>query len=97
MNIHFVNNNKNKRRLMKKNGMFWHFVECDNRMWRIGERQLPLGLQFDGASDWICLHHTFVAYLIDSNHTYLRYLKRLFDNSIMAPEVVLVLVIYLLF
>ena len=32
------------------------FHECDTHMWRLGNRELPLGLQIDGGSDWICLN-----------------------------------------
>ena len=32
-------------------------------MWRIGDRNLPEGIQIDGGSDWICLSRKFVDYV----------------------------------
>ena len=56
-------------------------------MWKIAERKLPIGIQFDGSGDWFCLHHKFVDYLVNSKDEYLTYLKSFFSNSIFGPEV----------
>lgn len=33
------------QRFIQKQGLDKTFVECDTRMWRIGDRQLPFGVQ----------------------------------------------------
>merc|ERR1719285_114339 len=43
-------------KFIKKQGLDRTFHECDTHMWRLGNRELPLGLQIDGGSDWICLN-----------------------------------------
>lgn len=69
----FLTANKNKnfvkshgrevQRFIQKQGLDKTFVECDTHMWRIGERVLPLNIQIDGGSDWICLSRKFVEYV----------------------------------
>lgn len=56
-------------------------------MWKIAQRNLPIGVQFDGAGDWFCFHHKFVDYLTNSKDDYFIYLKNLYQYTIMAPEV----------
>lgn len=58
-------------------------------MWRIVERNLPIGIQFEGSTDWVCLHWTFVNYLINSDDENLTYLKSFYQYSMSASEVVL--------
>ncbi|KAL7022478.1 hypothetical protein ACKWTF_012256 [Chironomus riparius] len=69
----FLTANKNKnfvkshgrevQRFIQKQGLDKTFVECDTHMWRIGDRLLPLGIQIDGGSDWICLSRNFIEYV----------------------------------
>lgn len=49
---------------ISRQGMEKAFVECENRMWRIGDRVLPDGIQIYGGSDWIVLSRSFVEYLV---------------------------------
>ena len=42
--------------MFSSKGLDRTFHECDTHMWRLGNRELPLGLQIDGGSDWICLN-----------------------------------------
>lgn len=53
------------QRFIQKQGLDKTFVECDYRMWRIGNRKLPSGIQVDGGSDWIALSRPFVEYVAD--------------------------------
>lgn len=51
------------QRFIQKQGLDKSFVECENHMWRIGDRQLPWGIQVDGGSDWVALSRDFVEYV----------------------------------
>ncbi|XP_055620367.1 xylosyltransferase oxt isoform X2 [Toxorhynchites rutilus septentrionalis] len=53
------------QRFIQKQGLDRTFVECDNHMWRIGDRVLPSGVQIDGGSDWICLSRDFTQYVTE--------------------------------
>ena len=72
---------------MENSGIERTFLQCENRMWRIGVRQLPLGLQIDGGSDWFCLNHEFVEYVLNSGHDYLKHLKTFYNYTILPSEV----------
>lgn len=54
---------KETQRFIQKQGLDKTFVECENHMWRISDRELPDGIQFDGGSDWVGLSRNFVEYL----------------------------------
>lgn len=53
------------QRFVLKQGLDKTFVECDMHMWRVGDRQLPRGIQVDGGSDWVALDRRFVRYIIE--------------------------------
>ncbi|KAJ8925077.1 hypothetical protein NQ315_001249 [Exocentrus adspersus] len=53
------------QRFIQKQGLDKTFVECETRMWRVGDRKLPYGIQVDGGSDWIALSRKFVRYVSD--------------------------------
>lgn len=72
---------------MRNQGVEYAFLECDNHMWRIGNRKLPIGIQFNGGSDWFCLESEFVQYIIDSQHDYLNNLKTFYKYSLLPSEV----------
>ncbi|XP_076626071.1 xylosyltransferase oxt isoform X2 [Colletes latitarsis] len=55
------------QRFITKQGLDKTFVECETRMWRIGDRKLPNGIQIDGGSDWVALSRQFVEYVAGSN------------------------------
>lgn len=69
----FLSSNKHKnfvkshgrevQRFIQKQGLDKTFVECDNHMWRTGDRTLPWGIQIDGGSDWVALSRKFVEYV----------------------------------
>lgn len=48
------------QRFIQKQGLDKTFIECDNHMWRTGDRKLPWGVQIDGGSDWVALSREFV-------------------------------------
>ncbi|XP_062552577.1 xylosyltransferase oxt [Armigeres subalbatus] len=56
------------QRFIQKQGLDRTFVECDNHMWRIGDRILPSGIQIDGGSDWICLSREFAQYVTEGRN-----------------------------
>ncbi|XP_011302816.1 xylosyltransferase oxt [Fopius arisanus] len=53
------------QRFITKQGLDKTFVECEARMWRLGDRQLPKGIQIDGGSDWMALSRDFVEFVTD--------------------------------
>jgi len=55
-------------------------------MWRIGNRELPLGLQIDGGSDWICLNRDFAGYVVNSEEELVTGLKTLFSYTLLPAE-----------
>lgn len=57
------------QRFIQKQGLDRTFVECDTRMWRIGERELPENIQIDGGSDWFALSREFVRFVVHQNTT----------------------------
>ncbi|XP_058054885.1 xylosyltransferase oxt [Anopheles bellator] len=57
------NHGREVQRFIQKQGLDMTFVECDNRMWRIGDRTLPAGITIDGGSDWVCLSRDFAHYV----------------------------------
>ena len=67
-------------------GMRKLFYNCDGRMNRLGDRDLPFGLQWVGGSDWVTLHRDFVHYLVTSDDSLVRGLTSFYFYSIMAPE-----------
>lgn len=78
------------QRFIQKQGLDKSFVECDTHMWRIGDRDLPHGIQIDGGSDWVGLSRTFVQYItsIDDNQPdeLLIGLLRIFNHTLLPAE-----------
>lgn len=72
--------------LIKKQGLNKTFLQCENRLWRIGDRQLLPGLQIDGGSDWFCLNYDFIYYLINSEDDYLKELKNFYKYALLPSE-----------
>ena len=74
-------------RFIKKQGMDQNFYECDNHLWRLGTRELPSGIRYDGGSDWICLDRKFSEYAIFGSDPLLEGLKQLFNYTLLPVEV----------
>ncbi|RMZ98478.1 xylosyltransferase oxt [Brachionus plicatilis] len=62
------------------------FLQCENRMWRLGDKTFPIGIQFSGGSDWFCLNSKFVNYIIKSKESYIENLKLFFNHSLLPSE-----------
>ncbi|KAL9701776.1 hypothetical protein quinque_005217 [Culex quinquefasciatus] len=73
------------QRFIQKQGLDRTFVECDNHMWRIGDRVLPAGVQIDGGSDWICLSRDFARY-VTTGDDLIRGLLVIFRQTILPAE-----------
>lgn len=75
-------------RFIQKQGLDKTFVECDTHMWRIGDRDLPSGIQIDGGSDWICLSRKFVSFVALENqqNELLRGLLTIFRHTLLPAE-----------
>ena len=56
-------------------------------MWRLGDRDLPDSIDFDGGSDWICLNRKFVDYVVNSNDNLILGLKHLYRYALLPAEV----------
>ncbi|CRL07323.1 CLUMA_CG020302, isoform A [Clunio marinus] len=93
----FLSANRNKnfvkshgrevQRFIQKQGLDKTFVECDIHMWRIGERNLPDGIQIDGGSDWVCLSRSFVSYVtLDQKDELIKGLLEIFQYTLLPAE-----------
>ncbi|XP_012525203.1 xylosyltransferase oxt [Monomorium pharaonis] len=75
------------QRFIAKQGLDKTFVECEARMWRIGDRKLPDGIQIDGGSDWFALTRDFVEYVANPNPDQLvANLLKLFKYTLLPAE-----------
>ncbi|VDM75553.1 unnamed protein product [Strongylus vulgaris] len=76
----------NTARFIQKQGFDFVFIECENRMWRIGKRdEFPRNLRIDGGSDWIILHRDFAEYSI-SDDELPKKMRTLFGSIILPVE-----------
>ena len=74
---------------MKNSGILYTFVQCEDRMWRLNEREMPDGLRIESGSDWFCLHYDFIEYILNSKDEYLLQLKSFFQLTLLPSEVYL--------
>lgn len=93
----FLSSNKHKnfvkshgrevQRFIQKQGLDKTFVECDNHMWRTGDRALPWGIQIDGGSDWVALSRKFVEYVaVDTPDELVKGLLVVFKHTLLPAE-----------
>uniref|UniRef100_A0A182XMH0 protein xylosyltransferase n=1 Tax=Anopheles quadriannulatus TaxID=34691 RepID=A0A182XMH0_ANOQN len=84
------NHGREVQRFIQKQGLDMTFVECDNRMWRIGDRPLPAGITIDGGSDWVCLSRDFARYVtgdgVGQRDELIQGLLRVFEYTILPAE-----------
>ncbi|KAM7447918.1 Xylosyltransferase 2 [Porites harrisoni] len=73
-------------RFIKKQGLDRTFLECDEHMWRLGERQLPPEIDIDGGSDWIALNRKFCQFLVTSRDPLVTSLKHMYGYSLLPAE-----------
>uniref|UniRef100_A0A8D8WYI1 protein xylosyltransferase n=3 Tax=Cacopsylla melanoneura TaxID=428564 RepID=A0A8D8WYI1_9HEMI len=75
------------RRFITKQGLDKSFVECEARMWRIGDRTLPQGIVMDGGSDWLVLSRSFVSYVASADKDELvQGLLKVFKHTLLPAE-----------
>ncbi|KAL1517259.1 hypothetical protein ABEB36_001046 [Hypothenemus hampei] len=75
------------QRFIQKQGLDKSFVECEYRMWRVGNRKLPLGIQVDGGSDWVALSRDFVQYVSDPRpDDLITGLLKVFNHTLLPAE-----------
>lgn len=74
------------QKFIKKQGLDKTFHECDRHMWKLGDRTLPVGITFDGGSDWIGLSHDFASYLTYANNALIQGLKQVYDQTLLPAE-----------
>jgi len=72
-------------KFIRKQGLNMLFYECEHRMWRLGPRQLQEGIRIDGGSDWICLSHEFIQYVVGDDPL-LSGLKSFWKYSLLPAE-----------
>ncbi len=72
---------------MKNQGLEFAFLQCENRMWKVGKKELSLGVQFSGGSDWFCLNSNFIDYVVNSNDKLIQNLKIFYKYTLLPSEV----------
>lgn len=50
---------------IKKQGLERSFYQCEDHLWNLGPRDLPLGIIYSGGSDWFVLPRSFCSYISD--------------------------------
>ncbi|XP_029185216.2 LOW QUALITY PROTEIN: xylosyltransferase 1-like [Acropora millepora] len=73
-------------RFIKKQGLDRTFLECDEHMWRLGNRSLPPEIDIDGGSDWIALNRKFCHYLVMSKDPLVATLRHMYGYSLLPAE-----------
>jgi len=73
-------------RFIKKQGIDRTFYECDEHMWRIGDRKLPPTIDIDGGSDWIALNRKFCEYVLHSKDSVVTGLKQMYKYALLPAE-----------
>lgn len=72
-------------RFVLKQGLNHSFYECDRHLWRLGVRRLPV-TALDGGSDWVCLHRSFVDYLMNGSDRLLQAARVFFNHTLLPAE-----------
>lgn len=74
------------QQFIHKQGLDKTFVECEARMWRVGVKELPKGIIWDGGSDWLALSRPFVNYLVTGDNL-ISGLSQFFKYTLLPAEV----------
>lgn len=75
------------KRFISKQGLDKTFYECDTHMWRVSDRELPLGIRLDGGSDWVGLSREFCEYITLKQDDLVKGLKKIFRYTLLPAEV----------
>ncbi|KAI6190281.1 Protein xylosyltransferase [Aphelenchoides bicaudatus] len=71
---------------LKKQGYNFHFLQCEQRMWRFSPRNnYPKFLRIDGGSDWVIIHREFAKFAI-SDLEVPKQLRKLFSSILLPLE-----------
>lgn len=71
---------------IRKQGLYKAFHQCDNRMWRIKDRNaLPKNMRLDGGSDWVIIHKDLAEISIKNNELS-NQLKHFFSTVLLPLE-----------
>uniref|UniRef100_A0A4Y0BMI5 protein xylosyltransferase n=1 Tax=Anopheles funestus TaxID=62324 RepID=A0A4Y0BMI5_ANOFN len=73
-------------KFIKESGYVKNFLECENRMWLIGDRQPLSGIVTNGGSDWFCLSREFVKYALDERNDLVADVMRIMEHTIFGTE-----------
>ena len=74
---------------IRRQGLDKTFYECDYpdyHMYRLGPRTLPMGIKYDGGSDWFCLSKAFIEYIVHQKDALLTGLISLFNYTLLPAE-----------
>nr|SVE71518.1 EOG090X01AN [Daphnia similis]SVE72151.1 EOG090X01AN [Daphnia similis] len=77
------------RQFIHKQGLDRVFHQCESRMWRVGDRNLPAGIRIDGGSDWVGLTRSVVEFATTPSYSddpLLRGLKELYRYTLLPAE-----------
>uniref|UniRef100_A0A4W3K029 Xylosyltransferase 2 n=1 Tax=Callorhinchus milii TaxID=7868 RepID=A0A4W3K029_CALMI len=77
---------RDNARFIKKQGLDRLFHECDDHMWRLGDRQIPEGIVVDGGSDWFALTHKLVEYVMNTQDELVIKLKHFYWYTLLPAE-----------
>ncbi|KAI6213185.1 Cyclin and Carbohydrate-binding WSC and Glycosyl transferase domain containing protein [Aphelenchoides besseyi] len=71
---------------LKKQGYNYHFMQCENRMWRFsGRTNYPNFLRVDGGSDWVIIDRNFAKFAISELELPSR-MRKLFTSILLPLE-----------
>lgn len=74
------------QRFLIKQGLDKTFHQCDDHMWRLGDRKIPEGIEVDGGSDWVALTRDFCQYIVDNDDELLKGLRTFFKYTLLPAE-----------
>uniref|UniRef100_A0A914HU61 protein xylosyltransferase n=1 Tax=Globodera rostochiensis TaxID=31243 RepID=A0A914HU61_GLORO len=69
---------------LQKQGIHFHFMQCEQRMWRVAERRnYPDNIRLDGGSDWVAVHRDLARFAVSDS--VLSSQMRIFFPSVLLP------------
>ncbi|KFD49350.1 hypothetical protein M514_09797 [Trichuris suis] len=82
----FLSHAANVSSFIIKQGLDRLFVQCENRMWRLGTRRMPRRVRFQGGSDWFVLHRDFVQFIVREKSSLVSRLREWFRYTLLPAE-----------
>lgn len=74
---------------IRKQGLDFDFYQCEDRVWKLGKRQLPRGIIYSGGSDWFALPREFCRYIannLDNPKSLVKPLVQLYNFTLLPAE-----------